>query len=177
MKLGYYKHPLSEVSSAARIGRGTQVWAFAQIREGAEIGEHCVVGKGAYVDTGVKIGNRCNIHNHALLYRELTLEEDIFVGPGVCFTNDPRPRANQIKNLEGHRTLVKKGASIGANATIMPDVIIGQYAMVGAGAVVTEDVPDYALMYGVPARVQGRVNVQGQRVEGIEERREPRHAQ
>src|SRR3989344_1800221 len=113
MSLFYYKHPLSEISLGARIGKGTQVWAFAQIREKTEIGENCIIGKGAYIDAGVKIGDRCNIHNHALLYRELTLEEEVFVGPGVCFTNDPAPRANRIKNLRGHRTFVKKGASIG----------------------------------------------------------------
>ncbi|MBF0254520.1 MAG: N-acetyltransferase [Candidatus Omnitrophica bacterium] len=154
-------HPTAVRHPGSRLGKGTRVWAYAEIRERAVIGNDCMVGNGVYVDTGVRIGDRCNIHNKALLYRNLCLEDDVFVGPGVCFTNDPRPRANRIRDLGRNCTQVGRGASIGANVTILPDLKLGRYCMVAAGSVVTSDVPDYALVRGVPARVRGKVGQDG----------------
>ncbi len=154
-------HPTAIVSETARIGKNTSLWAFVQVREGVVIARDCMIGNGTYIDRGVRVGNRVNIHNKALLYRNLRVEDDVFIGPAVCFTNDPAPRANRIRNLGNSTWFVKKGASIGANSTVMPGVSIGKYAMVGAGSVVTKPVPDYGLVYGVPARLAGFVSPQG----------------
>ena len=153
--------PTALISAQAKIASGVNIWAFAQVRERVVIGEGTVVGNGAYIDKGVRIGKRVNIHNKALLYRDLIVEDDVFIGPAVCFINDPRPRANVIRNLKGLMRRVKIGASIGANASIAADIHIGCYSMVGAGAVVLESVPDYALVAGVPARVKGFVSPRG----------------
>lgn len=154
-------HPTAIVSEKATVGRNTHVWAFAQIRERAMIGPDSMIASGVYVDAGVIIGRRCNVHNRALLYRNLIVEDDAFIGPGVCFTNDPLPRANRIRALKGRVSIVRRHASIGANATILPEITIGAHAVVGAGAVVTRDVPDYGLVYGVPARLMGFVSPEG----------------
>src|SRR3989338_4782358 len=111
-------HPTADVSDKARIGAGTKIWAFAQISDGVVIGRDCVIGNGVYIDRGVKIGNRVNIHNKALLYRNLTVEDDVFIGPAACFVNDPYPRAHVIRDMSCLMRTVKKGASIGGNATI-----------------------------------------------------------
>lgn len=164
-------HPTSEVSPHARIGAGSQVWLFCQIREGSSIGEGCVLGKGVYVDSGVTIGNHVKIQNNASLYAGVTIDDGVFVGPHVCFTNDKVPRAVNpdltIKGTDDWRispTRVKQGAALGANATIVCGITIGAWAMVGSGAVVTRDVPDHALVLGNPARVVGWVCSCGQRV-------------
>ena len=154
----YFIHPTAIVSPKARIGTGTKIWAFAQIREGVVIGKNCMIGNGVYVDVGVRIGDRVNVHNKALLYRNLVIEDDVFIGPAVCFINDPQPRANRIRNLKGLRSIVKKGASIGANVSILSEISIGRSAMVGAGSLVSEDVSDYTMVYGVPAKFQRFVN-------------------
>lgn len=154
IRKNYYCHPTAWVSHKAVIGAGTRIWAFAQVREGAVIGKNCMIGNGVYVDVGVRIGDRVNIHNKALLYRKLVVEDDVFIGPGACFINDPYPRANIIRNLKGKRWVVKKGASIGANTSLMPDICIGRYAMIGAGSVVTKSVPDHAVAYGNPAAIK-----------------------
>ena len=161
VKKEYFAHPTAIISEKAKIGRGTKIWAYAQVRENAVIGKNCVIGNGAYIDSGVKVGNRVNIHNKALLYRNLVVEDDCFIGPAVCFTNDPLPRANRIRNLNKKKWTVRKGASIGANASVLSDVSIGSFAMVGAGSVVTKNVPDYGLVYGVPAKLMGFVTKQG----------------
>ena len=158
-------HSTAVVSEKARVGEGTSIWAFAQVREDACIGHDCVIGNGVYIDRGVRIGNRVNIHNKALLYRNLRVEDDVFIGPAVCFTNDPLPRANRIRKLGKVVWSVKKGASIGANSTVLPGISVGKYAMVGAGAVVTKPVPDYGLVYGVPAQLTGFVSPEGRLLE------------
>ena len=160
-KKNYFVHPTALVSEKAKIGRGTKIWAFAQIREEAMIGRDCVIGNGVYIDKGVRVGDRVNIHNKALLYRNLVVEDDVFIGPGVCFTNDPAPRANRIRNLRGVKWFVRKGASVGANVCILSEVTIGSFAMVGAGALVSKDIPAYGLAYGVPARLMGSVSKEG----------------
>jgi UDP-2-acetamido-3-amino-2,3-dideoxy-glucuronate N-acetyltransferase len=159
--------PTAIVDARSKIGIGSQVWAYAQIRENVSIGKQCMIGNGAYIDSSVKIGDRCNIHNKALLYRNLKVESDVFIGPGVCFINDPKPRANRIRSLKGKSWRVKNGASIGANASIMSDITIGKYAVVGAGAVVTKNVPDHVMVYGNPARFVDFVDESGDRVTNI----------
>jgi UDP-2-acetamido-3-amino-2,3-dideoxy-glucuronate N-acetyltransferase len=165
-------HLTADVSSGAEIGAGTTIWHQAQVREGARIGANCVVGKGAYIDTGVIIGNNVKIQNYVSIYHGVTLEDGVFCGPYCTFTNDKFPRAiNPDGSLKGTGdwvltpTLVRQGASIGANATIVCGVTIGAWAMIGAGSVVTHDVPDYGLVWGNPARLRGFVCPCGARLE------------
>lgn len=145
-------HPTAIVDPTAMVGRRTRIWAYVQLREHAIIGADCVLGNGVYIDAGVRIGDRVNIHNRALLYRPLVVEDDVFIGPGVIFTNDKYPRANEIRDLAGVSWVVRRGASIGAGAIVLPDVTIGEGAVVGAGAVVTRDVSAHSTVVGVPAR-------------------------
>lgn len=154
---GYFVHPTAEVSDKAKIGRGTRIWHHAQIREYAEIGEECNIGKGVYIDKYVKIGNRVKIQNYVSVYYGVTIEDDVFIGPSATFTNDKYPRAWLWDESRLCRTIVRRGASIGANATIVCGVTVGEYAMVAAGAVVTKNVPSYCLVAGVPARIIGYV--------------------
>jgi UDP-2-acetamido-3-amino-2,3-dideoxy-glucuronate N-acetyltransferase len=140
------------VDPTAVIGEGTKVWAFAQVAEHARIGRDCVIANGAYIDRYVRIGDRVRIHNRALLYHGLLVADDVFIGPGVCFTNDRRPKSGATRDLTGIHWKVGKWASIGANATILPDVSIGAYAVIGAGSVVTKNVPSHVMVYGNPAK-------------------------
>lgn len=165
----YFTHNTAEVSASATIGEGTKIWNNAQIREGVQIGKNCVIAKGVYIDIGVKIGDNVKIENMASVYQGSEIENGVFVGPHVCLTNDKTPRAvNPHGKLKSGGTgttgdwtrgniLVKEGASIGAGAMILPDVIIGSWAMVGAGSVVTKNVPDYGLVLGNPASLVGFV--------------------
>ena len=164
-------HSSSVVSGDAELGDGTQVWLFCQIRDDVRIGEGCILGKGVYVDSGVTIGDRCKIQNNASIYAGVTIEDGVFVGPHVCFTNDKVPRAvNADMSLKSAddwhvtKTLVKAGAALGANATIVCGVTVGRWAMVASGSVVTKDVPDHALVMGNPARFYAWVCACGQRV-------------
>jgi acetyltransferase-like isoleucine patch superfamily enzyme len=152
-------HATAEVSSLASIGEGTRVWHHVQIREGVRIGKNCIVGKGAYVDFDVVVGDNVKVQNGAFLYHGLTIEDGVFIGPGVIFTNDKAPRAitpdGELKgndDWEVGRTTVRRGASIGAGAIVLPGVQVGRFALVGAGAVVAADVPDFSLVVGVPAK-------------------------
>ncbi len=160
MDQGYYKHPTAVVEEGAVVGEGTRIWHFAHIRSGARIGKGCNIGKDVYVDVGVEIGDGVKIQNGVSVYRGVKLEDRVFVGPHAVFTNDKYPRAFS-KDWEVVPTLVKEGASIGANATIVCGVTLGRYSMVAAGSVVTKDVPDYGLVVGVPARLVGFVCVCG----------------
>lgn len=155
-------HPTAEVSPHARIGDGAQIWHQAQVREGASIGRNCIVGKGVYVDFDVHIGDNCKLQNSAFIYHGATLDDGVFVGPGAMLTNDRRPRAiNPDGTLKGNDDWqvgpihVGYGASLGAGCIVLPGVTIGRFAMVGAGAVVAGDVPDYGLVVGAPARLVG----------------------
>jgi acetyltransferase-like isoleucine patch superfamily enzyme len=152
----YYSHPTSEISGDARIGDNTKIWHFAQVREGAVIGKDCIVGKGAYVGAGVKIGSGVKIQNFATIYQGVTIEDDVFIGPHVVFTNDKYPRAFS-KQWEIIPTVVRRRASIGANSTIICGVTIGIYSMVGAGSVVTRNVPPHTLVVGNPAKAKSYI--------------------
>lgn len=157
-------HSTAEISPKAQIGAGTRIWHFVQIREGASIGQNCIIGKDAYVDFNVSIGNNVKIQNGALIYHGATLEDGVFIGPQACLTNDRLPRAitpdGRLKATDDWDvgpTRVKYGASIGAGAIVLPNVTIGRFALVAAGAVVTHDVPDHGLVVGNPARLTGYV--------------------
>lgn len=164
----YFQHPSAEVSKKAQVGKGTKIWHYVQIREGARIGENCIVGKEAYIDFNVTIGNNVKIQNRASIYHGTTIQDDVFIGPHVCFTNDKHPRSVNNKgsirskdDWKAGKILIKKGASIGAGSVLLPDITIGEYAMVGAGSVVTKDVPPFALAYGNPAQIHGKVRKDG----------------
>lgn len=163
MRQGIFVHSTAEVSEKAAVGEGTKIWNHAQVREEAVIGDDCILSKNVYIDRGVHIGNRVKIQNNVNVYHGVTIEDDVFLGPSMTFTNDLFPRAFS-EEWEVYETKVKKGASIGANATIVCGYTIGKYAMVGAGSVVVEDVPDYALVVGNPARQIGWVCECGNRL-------------
>jgi acetyltransferase-like isoleucine patch superfamily enzyme len=172
METNIYIHPTADVSPKAALGEGTRVWHEAQVREGAVIGRNCILGKGVYIDFGVQIGDNVKIQNRSSIYHGVTLESGVFVGPHVVLTNDLLPRAvnpdGELKSdadWELGRIVVREGASLGAGAIIVPGVTVGRWAMVGAGSVVTSDVPDYGLAYGNPARLKGWVCPCGHRLE------------
>jgi len=155
----YFIHESSYVDDNVQIGEGTKIWHFCHIQAGARIGEHCTFGQNVNVGNNVVIGNYVKIQNNVSVYEGVTLEDYVFCGPSMVFTNviDPRCKYPQRGKEFYHQTLVKEGVSIGANATIVCGNIVGKHAFIGAGAVVTKDVPDYALMVGVPARQKGWV--------------------
>ncbi len=148
-------HETAIVEEGAQLGEGTRVWHFAHIRKGAKIGKNTNIGKDVYIDTNVIIGDNCKIQNFASLYNGLIIGDNVFIGPHVCFTNDLYPRASIWNEERLTKTVVKNGASIGANSTIVAGITIGDSAMIGAGAVVTKDIPNHALVFGNPARIHG----------------------
>lgn len=171
-----YIHPTAEVSSQATLHDGVKIWHQAQVRERAFIGANCIIGKGAYIDFDVAIGANSKIQNGVYVYHGVTIEEGVFLGPGVILTNDRTPRAvtadgSQKSDADWQVSpiVVKQGASLGARAVILPGVVIGEYALVGAGAVVTRDVPPHGLVYGNPARLQGYVCCCGATLQPIDE--------
>ena len=154
-------HKSAYVEDDTQIGDGTNIWHFVHIRKKAKIGKNCNIGKSVYIDTEVEIGNNCKIQNFATLYKGLKVGNDVFIGPHACFTNDVYPRAHIWNDDKIVETIVKDGASIGANSTIIAGVTIGKHSMIGAGAVVTKDVPDNCLVVGNPAKVVGKVDKDG----------------
>ena len=179
MHPGVTIHPTAEVSERAAIGEGTSIWHQAQVREAARVGRRCVLGKGVYVDSGVILGSDVKVQNYVSIFHGVTLEDGVFCGPHCVFTNDKSARAiNPDGSLKAASdwdvtpTLVKRGASIGANAVVICGVTVGEWAMVGAGAVVSRDVPDYGLVWGNPARLRGFVCPCGHRLERDEQLRE-----
>ncbi len=157
-------HDSAFIDSTASIGDGCQIWINVQVRENASIGNESKISKDCYIDSEVSIGERCKIQNSVSVYRGVTIGDDVFVGPNACFTNDLVPRAfNDSWNIT--KTQIKNGASIGANATIVCGVTIGEYAMVAAGSVVTKDVPPFTLVLGVPAKEAYKINKNGERID------------
>jgi len=153
----YYVHPSSFVDENVYIGKGTKIWHFCHLLKDTKIGENCILGQNVMVGPDVIIGNRCKIQNNVSVYKGVILEDEVFCGPSCVFTNVINPRSFIERKEEFKETIVKKGATIGANATIVCGNTIGRYALVGAGAVVTHNVEDYALVVGVPARQIGWV--------------------
>ncbi len=153
----------------AEIGEGTSIWHFVHIRKGAKIGKNCNIGKGVYIDTNVEVGNNCKIQNFTSIYQGVKIGSDVFIGPHVCFTNDSYPRAYIWDDDRLVETIVHNGASIGANSTIVAGIKIGKYALIGAGSVVTKDVPDFGLVYGNPAQLKGFVCECGKRLQETRE--------
>jgi UDP-2-acetamido-3-amino-2,3-dideoxy-glucuronate N-acetyltransferase len=165
-------HPTADVSPNASIGEGTSIWHQAQVREKVSLGKNCIIGKGVYIDFEVCLGDNVKVQNYVSIYHGVTLEDGVFVGPHVCFTNDLRPRAiNPDGTLKAaddwvlSRTIVRRGAALGANSTIVCGTTIGAWAMIGSGSVVTRDIPDYGLAWGNPARLHGFVCPCGTRLE------------
>ncbi len=164
-------HATADVSDSAELGPGTTVWHLAQIREGARLGSECIVGRGAYVGPGVVIGDQVKLQNYALVYEPARLEDQVFIGPAVILTNDVFPRATDVSgklkrpaDWEALGVVIRHGASVGARAVVLPGVVIGRWALVAAGAVVTRDVPGFGLVAGSPARRIGWVGRAGARL-------------
>ncbi len=158
-------HPSAIVDEGAQLGDGTRVWHWVHVSAGARIGRNCSLGQNVYVGNRVVIGDNVKIQNNVSVYDEVTLEDDVFCGPSMVFTNVYNPRSAIPRKDEYRRTLVRRGATLGANCTIVCGVTIGEHAFVGAGAVVNRDVPDYALMLGVPARQAGWMSRYGERLD------------
>lgn len=156
-----FVHPTADVEAGAQIGDGTKVWHLAHIRSTSRVGAGCVIGRNVYVDADVTVGNLVKIQNNVSVYQGVTLEDEVFVGPCAVFTNDFRPRA-QNPDWTITETTVRRGASIGANATLVCGIEVGEYAMIAAGSVVTKDVKPYQLVVGNPARPRGWVNAKGE---------------
>jgi UDP-2-acetamido-3-amino-2,3-dideoxy-glucuronate N-acetyltransferase len=160
----YFLHKTSIVDEGANIGENTKIWHFSHICSGAIIGDNVVIGQNVYVGNNVIIGNDCKIQNNISVYDNVILEEGVFCGPSMVFTNVYNPRALINRKKEFRNTLVKKGATIGANCTLICGVTIGKYAFIGAGALVNKDIPDFALILGVPGRHVGWMSKQGKRI-------------
>lgn len=164
--MSYYVHESSYIDENVTIGDNTKIWHFCHIQSGAVIGENCSLGQNVNISNNVRIGNEVKIQNNVSVYEGVEIEDGVFLGPSCVFTNDLTPRARYPKGHENYKkTIIREGASIGANATIVCGHTIGKYAMVAAGAVVTKDVPDYVLVAGVPAKIVGRADEKGNIIE------------
>lgn len=159
--MSYFKHESSYVDEGAEIGEGTKIWHFCHVMSGAKIGKNCSLGQNVNIGGKAIIGDGVKIQNNVSVYDNVVIEDDVFCGPSCVFTNVINPRAFVERKHEYKQTVIKRGASIGANATIVCGVTVGEYALIGAGSVVTKDVPAYALVYGSPARVRGKVDKEG----------------
>jgi UDP-2-acetamido-3-amino-2,3-dideoxy-glucuronate N-acetyltransferase len=157
-------HPTAIIDEGAQIGAGTKIWHFSHVMSGARIGKNCVIGQNVFVASSAVLGNNVKVQNNVSVYDGVVCEDDVFLGPSCVFTNVVNPRSFISRKNEFQPTLVKRGASIGANATIICGITIGEYAMIGAGAVVTKNVPDYALVVGNPARTVGTVDKAGNKI-------------
>jgi len=163
-KKSYFIHESSYADDGCEIGEGTKIWHFCHIMPGAKIGKNCSIGQNVNVGSRAVIGNGVKIQNNVSVYDDVIIEDDVFCGPSCVFTNVLNPRSFVERKTEYKKTIVKKGASIGANATVVCGVTIGEYALIGAGSVVTKDIPPFALAYGNPACVHGTVNEKGEKV-------------
>lgn len=165
MTTDYFAHESAYVDEGAVVGKGTKIWHFSHVMPGTRIGERCNLGQNVVVGPDVTMGAGCKIQNNVSIYKGVTLEDNVFCGPSMVFTNVFNPRAFIIRMDEARPTLIKHGASMGANCTIVCGVTVGRFALVGAGSVVTKDVPDHALVYGAPAGVQGWVCECGEKLD------------
>jgi len=168
----FFVHKSVVIEDGVSLGEGTKIWHFAQIRKGTKIGANCVIGKGVFIDFETEIGANVKIQNHAIIYHKATIEDGVFIGPNVCFTNDKIPRAiNPDGTIKGptdwqvSTTRISKGASIGAHSVILPGITIGEFALAGSGSVISRDVPPFALVYGNPARIRGFVCRCGRKIQ------------
>ena len=161
----YFAHPTAVIDEGAKIGKGTKIWHFCHVMPKAEIGERCILGQNVFVADNVKLGNNVKIQNNVSVYTGVICEDDVFLGPSMVFTNVNNPRSAIVRHDKYETTLVKKGATIGANATIVCGVTLGEHCFVGAGAVVTKDVKPYALVVGVPAKQIGWMSEYGHNLE------------
>jgi len=161
----YYVHPTAVIDAPSSIGAGTKIWHFCHVTAGAVLGKRCILGQNVFVADGVVVGNNVKIQNNVSVYDNVTLEDDVFCGPSMVFTNVINPRSAVPRKDEYLDTLVCRGATIGANATVICGVTIGKYAFIGAGAVVNRDVPDHALVVGVPARQIGWMSEFGEQLD------------
>jgi len=157
MEKGYLIHPTAIVDEGAEIGQGTKIWHFTHIMSGARIGENCIIGQNVFIGSGAILGNNIKVQNNVSIYDGVILEDDVFCGPAMVFTNVFNPRSFISRKKEFRKTLVRKGATLGANVTVICGNTIGQYAFIGASSVVTKDIQDYALVYGNPGKVKGWV--------------------
>jgi len=164
MKRDYFAHKTAVIDKGCKIGKGTKIWHFSHIMTGSEIGENCNIGQNVVVSPGVKLGRNVKVQNNVSIYTGVICDDDVFLGPSMVFTNIINPRSQIIRRDNYETTIVEKGASIGANSTIICGNIIGRYAFVGAGAVVTRDVKPYALVIGNPARQTGWISEYGHRL-------------
>jgi len=167
-------HSSAEVAKSSQIGEGTQIWNDVKIRDKARVGKNCMFHKGVYIDEEVTVGDNVKIQVNSSIFKGATIEDWVFIGPQVCFTNDKHPRAvnpdgtnKKSSDWTISKTLVKKGASIGANSTVLPGITLGKWCMVGAGSVVTHDVVDFGLVVGNPAKLVGYVNKKGEIVKKV----------
>lgn len=160
-----FVHPSAVIDEPVELGSGTKVWHFCHICRGAVLGRDCILGQNGYVAGSVRVGDRCRIQNNVSLYDGIILEEEVFVGPSAVFTNVTNPRAQVSRHHEYRKTWVRRGATIGANATVLPGVTLGRYCFVAAGAVVTRDVEPHALVVGTPARLMGWMSRAGERLD------------
>lgn len=163
MKKPYYAHETSIIDEGAQIGENTKIWAWSHVMSGAVVGSRCNIGEHCFIESGVTLGDGVKVKNNVALYSGVVCEDDVFLGPNCVFTNVINPRSFVERKHEFRTTLIKKGATVGANATVVCGNTIGEYAMVGVGSVVTKDVPAYALMYGNPARIHGYVDKRGEK--------------
>jgi UDP-2-acetamido-3-amino-2,3-dideoxy-glucuronate N-acetyltransferase len=159
--MDYFVHESSYVDEGAEIGKGTKIWHFSHILRGAKIGEHCNLGQNVSIAGGTVIGNHVKVQNNVSVYEGTVIEDDVFLGPSCVLTNVTNPRSQVLRKSLYEKTLIRRGASIGANATVVCGITIGRYAFIAAGAVIAKDVPDYALMIGVPARQKGWMSRHG----------------
>jgi UDP-2-acetamido-3-amino-2,3-dideoxy-glucuronate N-acetyltransferase len=164
---GYFVHASSYVDQPCSIGPGTKIWHFSHIMRDSVIGANCNIGQNVVVSPGCRLGNNVKVQNNVSLYTGVILEDDVFCGPSMVFTNVVNPRSHVSRKDEYRQTLVRRGATIGANATIVCGITLGRYSFVGAGAVVTRDVPDYAMVYGNPAKLRGWMCQCGVKLEGV----------
>lgn len=163
--MGFFAHSTAVIDEGCVIGEGTKIWHFSHVMPGSEIGRNCILGQNVLISPSVKLGNNVKVQNNVSIYTGVVCEDDTFLGPSMVFTNVINPRSFLERKNEFRTTLVKKGATIGANATVICGITIGEYALIGAGAVVTKDVPAFALLVGNPARQTGWVSRYGHRLQ------------